>query len=451
MTVSNAGQRIIVIGAGISGLAAGYRLQQAGHQVTVLESADHVGGKMTTLERDGFRIDIAATILFATYHRMLQLIDELDLTDQIHPVAATAGIYTPNGPHYLRTDKATDLLFTRLLSLRSKLALINLIRDVRRIKGLDFTDGTTANQIDTESVAAYGKRRLTPQLMESLCAPINDYYLAPAETASLATMFSIFQIISGGCCFGTKNGVQFLPDALARRLDVRLSACATSVEENSTGVTVTWDRPGEAEHIEHADGAVITVPGCHVPTLYGQLPPGQRDFLNQLPYEKNLVIYLGVDRLLPSKTLWLTAPGSKSIIGGVVEHNKGPGRLPTGQDLLSIYWSPPWIERHWERDDPYLVDAAVEGASRLLALDVDGHLVTSHVQRWNTCVVSNRPGDIQALTAFVHSLSRTSRVQLAGDYFAGLPCTNSSLVQGERAADRLLEALIATRSSRKRR
>jgi oxygen-dependent protoporphyrinogen oxidase len=52
--------KIITIGAGISGLAAAYRLKKAGHDVTVLEAADHVGGRMITIHWNGWSIDPGA-------------------------------------------------------------------------------------------------------------------------------------------------------------------------------------------------------------------------------------------------------------------------------------------------------------------------------------------------------------------------------------------------------
>ena len=51
---------IIVVGGGISGLTATYHLDQAGHQVTVLEAKDHIGGRMFAIEWEGFQINPAA-------------------------------------------------------------------------------------------------------------------------------------------------------------------------------------------------------------------------------------------------------------------------------------------------------------------------------------------------------------------------------------------------------
>ncbi|MCT7659325.1 phytoene desaturase family protein [Mycobacterium deserti] len=55
--------RVVVIGAGLGGLATAARLVAAGHRVTVFESADTTGGKLGVLERDGFTFDTGPSLL----------------------------------------------------------------------------------------------------------------------------------------------------------------------------------------------------------------------------------------------------------------------------------------------------------------------------------------------------------------------------------------------------
>ncbi|WP_372969094.1 phytoene desaturase family protein [Microbacterium sp.] len=49
--------RVVVIGAGVAGLAVAGLLARDGHDVTVYEKNDRVGGRAGTIERDGFRFD----------------------------------------------------------------------------------------------------------------------------------------------------------------------------------------------------------------------------------------------------------------------------------------------------------------------------------------------------------------------------------------------------------
>lgn len=49
--------RVVVVGGGLGGLASAARLAKLGHEVTLLERSDRVGGALTTVERDGFGWD----------------------------------------------------------------------------------------------------------------------------------------------------------------------------------------------------------------------------------------------------------------------------------------------------------------------------------------------------------------------------------------------------------
>ena len=56
-------RRVVIVGGGVGGLAAAIRLRGDGHDVTIFERNDRVGGKLATFERDGFRFDIGPSLL----------------------------------------------------------------------------------------------------------------------------------------------------------------------------------------------------------------------------------------------------------------------------------------------------------------------------------------------------------------------------------------------------
>ena len=56
---------IVVIGSGFGGLAAAVRLQARGHEVTVIEKREKLGGRAYMYEQDGFTFDGGPTVITA--------------------------------------------------------------------------------------------------------------------------------------------------------------------------------------------------------------------------------------------------------------------------------------------------------------------------------------------------------------------------------------------------
>ena len=96
-------QSIAVIGAGLSGLAAAYRMQQAGHQVTVLESSDRPGGRCATVRRDGFIIDTGPEIASMRYKRWLALWRDVGLGDEVGQ--SSAGVWLMRCGRVMYSDR----------------------------------------------------------------------------------------------------------------------------------------------------------------------------------------------------------------------------------------------------------------------------------------------------------------------------------------------------------
>lgn len=74
---AKAGQRVIVVGAGVAGITAGYLLQRAGAEVTILEAAPHWGGRIKRLEGFAdFPIDLGAEWIHADHSILKEIVDD---------------------------------------------------------------------------------------------------------------------------------------------------------------------------------------------------------------------------------------------------------------------------------------------------------------------------------------------------------------------------------------
>lgn len=102
--------RIVVIGAGLGGLAASALLARAGHHVTVLEGQDWVGGKSRRIEVAGQRIDTGPSLVTfpAVWQQVLETYDRLGPAGE--SAADIAGVSLERlpevGRYYFREDQA---------------------------------------------------------------------------------------------------------------------------------------------------------------------------------------------------------------------------------------------------------------------------------------------------------------------------------------------------------
>jgi oxygen-dependent protoporphyrinogen oxidase len=83
---------VVVVGAGISGLTAAYRLQERGVEVTVLESEHRTGGRVATEQCGGYVVDTGPDAITASYESYLRLVSDLGLSEQVVDSSPVLGL-----------------------------------------------------------------------------------------------------------------------------------------------------------------------------------------------------------------------------------------------------------------------------------------------------------------------------------------------------------------------
>ncbi len=136
--------KIIVVGAGLAGLSAGYELAKAGHSVTILERRKDVGGQVGTFMVGGTRLEGFYHHIFRGDTDVIDLVTGLGLADRLQWIESKVGFYH-GGKLY---DFVTPLDLLRFSPIgildRVRLGLVGLY--LRRYRDWQRLERTTAKE-----------------------------------------------------------------------------------------------------------------------------------------------------------------------------------------------------------------------------------------------------------------------------------------------------------------
>ncbi|WP_255196746.1 NAD(P)/FAD-dependent oxidoreductase [Halorarius litoreus] len=239
---------IAIAGAGLGGLVAAARLAEAGHDVTVFEERDTVGGRVRSVHEGGFVFDRGYQVLFTGYpavQRELDL-DALDLGEFV----AGATLARPNhrstlADPFRAPSTLVDTVLNPDIQVRDKLGTFRLQRELSGRDPETILDGPTADQTIEQYLADQGFSRA---YAERFVAP---FYGGITLDRSLGTSAAVFEytykMLSEGAIGLPAEGMGAIPEQLAARAE----RAGASIERG-TRVSVVDG---------HDDGASLTVDG----------------------------------------------------------------------------------------------------------------------------------------------------------------------------------------------
>ncbi|MDL9936405.1 protoporphyrinogen oxidase [Gordonia sp. ABSL1-1] len=331
MTPSGAAPRVAVIGAGISGLTAAFRLRQqlgADARIDVLDAADRLGGILHTTAVGGQLVDVGAEAFIVRRPEALALVTELGLADQVvAPAGRRPAIWAGGTLHPLPTPALMGIP-------ASAEAMSGLAddADLTRIAGeadrpLDWRPGADPALGDFvadrfgASVVARGVDPMLGGVYSSLSADIGLREAIPALAAALdagatsltAAVRSVIAAGAGssGPVFGTLlGGYRTLITALRSAADVvpevgtRVVAVAP---QNRRGWTVV-DEDGIARDY---DGVVLATPAWTAGALLADAAPALAAPLSAVAGASSVVVSIALApaTMIPDHSGLLVATG----------------------------------------------------------------------------------------------------------------------------------------------
>ena len=464
--------RIVVIGGGITGLAATHQLcklcseKNIALDVILLEASDRLGGVIQTSKRDGFPIESGPDSFISQKPEAVDLCHRIGIADQLIPtveahrrafvVHKSRLVPIPEGFILLAPTKLNPLIKSPLFSWKGKLRM-----------GMDLLLPAKKDEAD-ESLASFVTRRLGREALDSIVQPLvaGIYTANPEELSLRATMpqFLNMEQQHGSVIRGLRrqmiqqqnsgsgaryslfvslqHGQNSFVDALTRRLpenSIRLNSPVKQVLKPGVNWSVTLEN-GTALN---ANAVIICLPGPRATELLKDMDSKLAADLTAIKYASSAVINMAwhhSDIPHPLNGFGFVVPAieRRSLIACSFSSVKFKERAPDGHVLLRCFIGGALQPEMLELDDVDML-AAIQRDLRDL-LGITSPPLFTHVQRHFDSMPQYAVGHLDLVARLRSQLSKYSGLALAGNAFEGIGIPDC-IRSGEKAAEDAVGAI----------
>ena len=462
--------KLVVIGGGITGLAAAHRAVELARErgvaldLTLIEARERLGGTIASERVDGFLVEAGPDSFLSEKPwalglcRRLGVEDRLVRTDdrfrkvfvwfggRLHPL--------PDGFQLLAPTAMRPFVTSSLFSLPGKLRM-----------ALDLV--LPRGHADDESLGAFVRRRLGAEALERVAQPlVAGIYTADPDDLSLAATMPRFLEVERrdrSIILGLRRALARTPlpgtsgarwslfvtfaggmEELVSTLAARLPPGAAVLKQRVSALA----REGERWRVRTAEGGafdaerVIVATEAHATArLVRYLDPSLANLLGEIPYSSAATISLGYRRAdvpHPLDGFGFVVPRSegKALLAGTFSSVKYPGRAPAGHVLLRGFLGGMLNAAILTEDDGALVSRA--RAELREALGITAEPVLTRLHRWPASMPQYRVGHLARAEAIEHAAAALPGLALAGAAYRGVgiaDCVRS----GEAAAERVVQ------------
>ncbi|MFR9797618.1 protoporphyrinogen oxidase [Streptomyces sp. MS06] len=454
-----AGGHVVVIGAGIAGLAAAHRLLERGARVTVVEASERVGGKLMPGEIAGVRVDLGAESMLARRPEAVALARAAGLGEHLRPPAtATASIWTRGALRPMPKGHVMGVPGTAA-------ALAGLLTDEGLARIEKDAELPRTEVGDDVAVGEYVAARLGREVVDRLVEPLlGGVYAGDAYRLSLrSTVPQLFRAAqtstsltaavreiqaeaaarrqTGPVFLGLEGGVGRLPLAVAE-------AVRAGGGEILTGTPVTglrraapagW-RVTAGDRVLHADSVVVAVPAPAAARLLAPESPGAAAELRAVEYASMALITLAYRRAeadLPGGSGFLVPPvDGRTIKASTFASQKWGWIADQDPGVVVLRTS---VGRHGEtevlqRDDDALV--AVSRHDLREATGLSAAPIATRVTRWTDGLPQYPVGHHARVARIRAHVDRLPGLALCGAPYDGVGIP-ACIAGAHAAADRL--------------
>ncbi len=452
--------KVVVIGAGISGLTAAWWLHKAGVDVTVLEKNDCVGGTMQTIREDGWLIETGPNSALETTPLFNEMFEGLGIVgERLYPDAKAERRYI------LRDGKLHPLPMSPQAFLASSLWTVG--GKLRLLK-----EPFVGRADKEETIAEFVERRLGREFLDYAINPfVAGVYAGSPEQLSVRAAFPKLYALEekyGGLIkgmikgakerkqraekakdrakmFSFATGMQTFPDAIARQLSerVKLNCEVVSIENQPTNgsddFTISFNESGRNGKTS-ADVVILASPSSVASKIISSLSSSLSAMLKEIYYPPVAEVFLGfrdeqLNRPLDGFGYLIPAKEQRKILGTIWSSALFPNRAPSGHAALVSFVGGSRQPELAERSDKELVQMVTEELQSIM--NVSGNPVFSKVIRWQKAIPQYNLGYSKIVEAMERCEAENSGLFFCSNFKGGI-AVGDCVMSGKKVAEQIL-------------
>lgn len=440
---------VVIVGAGIGGLSAAWRLRH--RDILVLEASSRPGGRLRSEARGDYWLNFGAHLFGDPSSPAGALVDELGLSAASIPgdrmgIAfdgrVVAGGRSETFPFRLPLDFRSRLSFIRM-GLKLRMGVERLLKVQKQVPGEDPADRRVRQlSFDNERTFEDYVGRLTPDV-ELILRTVTERTAAdPTEMAAGYGLTSFGQVWSKHS-FGRNltGGSSRLPEAIATALGERLElgAAVSRVKADGDHVVIDYIKDGELRQVRSRHVIVATQADVAQRILAG-IPADTADALGQIRYGAFLSVAVLTKETGPmpwDNNYAIATPGlSFGVFFNQASTLRTGARTPGGS--LMLFRGARGAAELMKRTDEEIIARFRRDLEKLFP--GTAHVVEEmQVQRWPQGAPYSFTGRASLQPALTRDLGR---IHLAGDYLE-FPCMDAAISTATEAAAAIERRLTA--------
>ncbi|WP_435277634.1 protoporphyrinogen oxidase [Rhodococcus yananensis] len=446
--------RVAVVGGGISGLVAAYRVRTAlgpEARIILLEETDRLGGKLRTVPFEGGPVDVGAEAFVGRRPEVPALLAELGLTDRlVHPAGARPLLYAGARLHPMPTGTLMGIPADAeaVAGLVDEATLARIVAEPNRPFDWDRNADMSVAELVGDRFGEQVVRRSVDPLLGGVYSGLSDSAGVRAAVPALARALddgatSLTAAVTRALpppsdtpVFGTlRDGYGALLDALveAAGADVRVGTAASGLRRQ--GRRWWLDPVGEV------DGVIVAVPAPRAAELLAAAAPAAAGHAARIPLASSAVVAMAFDgdAELPQNSGILVATGEALAAKAfTLSSRKWPHLAERGVALVRASFGRFGDDTLVDADDDQLITLA--RADLATVTDVVDEPVAAFVQRWRGGLPQYRAGHTRIVDAFEREMATVDGVEVAGAMLHGVgvpACVESGTTAAARLVTRV--------------